>query len=299
MAVPYNPFNFLKHEADINPAFEQQNAAVERRARWYGLMLALLIHGIILVIFLYIIIRPPYPPLSASGVFLNLGLVDIGMGEVQPQGTAEQLRAPVATATPPAAVKANPQPVLTQETEEAPVWAEKKNNKPKTTAAESKNPTATAQTEGSAAPVPPKPKALYPGNQQVASTGEGTGTQAGDQGRPHGSPLGTDYTGQAGLGGIGAGGSGGGPQLGMSGRRIIYYPPIEDESQKTGRVVVNIKVDRAGNVIYAKATQRGSTTTDAYLFRLAEEAAMKTRINPDPDAAEEQFGTITYTFRLK
>jgi TonB family protein len=85
----------------------------------------------------------------------------------------------------------------------------------------------------------------------------------------------------------------------MSGRKIIYFPSIIDNSQKTGKVVVNIKVDKQGNVTFAKATQKGSTTTDSYLFQLAEAAAMKTRVNADPDAAEEQFGTITYTFRVK
>jgi len=62
---------------------------------------------------------------------------------------------------------------------------------------------------------------------------------------------------------------------------------------------VNIKVDKAGNVIFAKATKKGSTTTDNYLFQLAEDAAMKTMVNADPGAAEEQFGTITYTFKVK
>ncbi|MCS6917857.1 MAG: hypothetical protein RMK52_04365 [Chitinophagales bacterium] len=299
MAIPYNPFNFLKHQVDINPAFEAANAASERRARWLGLAVALFVHAVIFLVFLYIIIKPPFPPLSASGVFLNLGLVDVGMGDVQPQGTAAVLQAPSAPAAAPPVRQPDRQEAITQDVEDAPVLTAPKKAARPTTPEENRPVASKQQQEISHVPTPPKPKALYPGSQQVTSAGEGTGNQAGDQGRPEGSPFGTDYSGQPGMGGPGAGGTGGGPQLGMSGRRIIYFPPIEDESQKTGRVVVNIKVDRSGTVIFAKATQRGSTTTDAYLFRLAEEAALQTRINPDPEAAEEQFGTITYTFRLK
>lgn len=299
MVPAYNPYNFLKHQADINTAFERQNARAAQKARIIGLLVALAFHLILILLFLYILIKPPFPPLSDSGVFLNLGLVDVGIGDVQPQGTASQLQAPSAPPRSVPQAKQTPQEVLTQETEDAPVIPDKKQTAVKPQPAEASRPAAATQQQAVSEPTPPKPKALYPGSQQVASSGEGTGNQPGDQGRPQGSPFGTDYSGEPGLGGPGAGGTGGNPQLGMSGRRIVYFPPIDDESQKTGRVVVNIKVDRAGNVVFAKATQRGSTTTDAYLFRLAEEAALKTRINPDPAAAEEQFGTITYTFRLK
>ncbi|MGB3075527.1 MAG: hypothetical protein WBB36_09410, partial [Chitinophagales bacterium] len=162
---------------------------------------------------------------------------------------------------------------------------------------------ATTTKNNTAAPTPtppkPQPKALYPGSTVNNSTSEGTGNKTGDQGKPNGSPFGDSYEGNPGMGGPGLGGDGGKAQLGMSGRKIIYFPSIIDNTQRTGKVVVNIKVDKTGNVTFAKATQKGSTTTDTYLFQLAEAAAMKTRVNADPDAAEEQFGTITYTFRVK
>jgi TonB family protein len=84
----------------------------------------------------------------------------------------------------------------------------------------------------------------------------------------------------------------------MTGRRITKYPNVNDNSQKTGRVVVNIKVDKNGNVIYAEATRRGSTTDDSYLFNLAVKAAYETKLNSSPDMIE-QFGTMTFTFRVK
>lgn len=87
--------------------------------------------------------------------------------------------------------------------------------------------------------------------------------------------------------------------LGMTDRRIIFSPLINDTSEKTLRVVVSIQVDRLGNITWAKATLKGSTVNDSALFRLAEESALKTKIDADPLAPEQQYGTITYTFRVK
>jgi hypothetical protein len=51
-------------------------------------------------------------------------------------------------------------------------------------------------------------------------------------------------------------------------------------------------------VIYAKATRQGSTTDDGYLFGLAEKAALQTKLNSSSDMVE-QFGTMTFTFKVK
>jgi TonB family protein len=61
-------------------------------------------------------------------------------------------------------------------------------------------------------------------------------------------------------------------------------------------VVVEIAVDRQGKVISAKAGARGTTVQDANLFDQAEKAARKAKFKANPDAAEKQIGTITYTF---
>ena len=73
-------------------------------------------------------------------------------------------------------------------------------------------------------------------------------------------------------------------------------PVISDRSQETGKVVVDITVDQAGNVVSAIPGGRGSTTTSSYLFRLAKEAAMKAKFNASPEGADVQKGTITFIF---
>ena len=72
-----------------------------------------------------------------------------------------------------------------------------------------------------------------------------------------------------------------------------------DNSQKTGTVAVRIKVDRNGNVVYAKYTSQGSNTLDSYLIRKAEEAALKCKFDANPQAASEQIGKITFQFKVQ
>src|SRR5438132_5598231 len=81
-------------------------------------------------------------------------------------------------------------------------------------------------------------------------------------------------------------------RLGMTGRKIISFPIIHDTLTKILRVVVAIQADRQGNITWAKASLKGSTTSDTHIFQLAQDAALKTKISADPSAAEEQFGTI-------
>lgn len=295
-----NASNFLKHEVDINPSFDAENSRMAKKSRINSLLTTIGIHAaVFLVLFYFFTLTPPDPPLSNQGVFLNIGFDQEGMGDVQPMGSAEDLSAPVPDAAGAPMQQEKVSDVVTQETEEDVPAIQNKVATKKTNPVSTPPNTTKNSSTASATPPKPQPKALYPGSTANSSTGEGTGSKSGDQGKPDGSPFGDSYDGSPGLGGPGLGGDGGKAQLGMSGRKIIYFPPIIDNTQRTGKVVVNIKVDKSGNVIFAKATQKGSTTTDSYLFQLAESAAMKTRVNADPNAAEEQFGTITYTFRVQ
>lgn len=127
---------------------------------------------------------------------------------------------------------------------------------------------------------------------------DGTGTSqgeaggSGNQGAPGGEPgLGT-YT------GTGKGKSGSGFDL--SGRSLSgALPKPEYNIQEEGIVVVEITVDRNGNVVGAQPILKGTTTQNSYLWRVAKEAAMKARFNSDPDAPAYQKGTITYHFSLE
>lgn len=74
-------------------------------------------------------------------------------------------------------------------------------------------------------------------------------------------------------------------------------PPINDDSQDEGTVVVDIIVDKYGKVVRASAGARGSNTASQILYKKATEAALGTRFSANPDA-DQQKGTMTFIFIL-
>lgn len=84
---------------------------------------------------------------------------------------------------------------------------------------------------------------------------------------------------------------------GLGERELLYAPQIQDNTQKTGRVIINICVNQDGKVIAAKYKQKGSTTTDAHLISLAERSASKYSFSKSHIA--EQCGDIIIDFKLK
>ena len=120
--------------------------------------------------------------------------------------------------------------------------------------------------------------------------GSGTGTEAGRQGTPFGTPGGDP-------GGTGLGTSGVGFDL--AGRNLIGSLPLPEYGpNKSGRVVVDITVDREGRVTQAFPRAQGSTTTDSELIHAATAAALKARFDMVDDDGLKN-GTITYNFILK
>lgn len=84
---------------------------------------------------------------------------------------------------------------------------------------------------------------------------------------------------------------------GLGERELLYAPQIRDNTQKTGRVIINICVNQEGKVISAKYRQKGSTTTDAHLISLAERSASGYSFSKSHIA--EQCGDIIIDFKLK
>ncbi len=84
---------------------------------------------------------------------------------------------------------------------------------------------------------------------------------------------------------------------GLDSRSVVSAPSINENSQKTGKVAVAICINGAGKVISASYTQKGSTTTDAYLVGVAEKAAKKYSFTPSK--TEEQCGVIVIEFKVQ
>lgn len=84
---------------------------------------------------------------------------------------------------------------------------------------------------------------------------------------------------------------------GLANRKVLSRPKMDDNTQKTGKVVVEVCVDSQGNVISADYTMRGSTTNDPELIHKAIEWARQCKFEPSP--VEQQCGNMTFNFQLK
>lgn len=84
----------------------------------------------------------------------------------------------------------------------------------------------------------------------------------------------------------------------LGGRGEVSFKKPDNPTQEDGKVVVEIVVDREGNVVKAKAGARGSTTTNPILEKKAEEAALKAKFTKNMEAPAEQKGTMTFVFIL-
>jgi len=122
-------------------------------------------------------------------------------------------------------------------------------------------------------------------------SGKGKTGKPGNQGDPNGDPNSDILEGKS----TGSGKVGGG----LGSRGVSSAPKVIDNSQETGRVVVDVCVDRTGKVVSVDIRQTKTTTTSSRLKSLAKSNAKKYRFSKDSGAPQSQCGTITYDFKVK
>lgn len=81
----------------------------------------------------------------------------------------------------------------------------------------------------------------------------------------------------------------------LNGRNVVVAPEFLRDTKDEGTVVVEITVNKAGEVIDAVPNGRGTTTSNAVLRAKATQAAKSTKFNAD-ERFEEQKGTLTIVF---
>jgi hypothetical protein len=85
---------------------------------------------------------------------------------------------------------------------------------------------------------------------------------------------------------------------GLDDMKILSRPAMKDSSGTSGKVVVEITVDKDGNVTEAHATLKGSTITNSQLFIISEKNALKYKFGAAPDG-KEKHGRIIFSYGLK
>jgi len=257
----------------------------------YGILGTIIIHNIILLILLLTFYFLPAKVTSEGGILINFGDAPSAGGLSEPAMNNPASAEPAAT---PQQTREAREGMLTQDFEEAPVV-----NKSGTTSTTSTRP-ATAEVEKPVETTPQvNQRAIY-GNQRTTSsagasstergTSEGIYQGQGNMGSTTGSPDADNYT--EGLGDSSIGFS-------LSGRSTVFLQKPEFKTYTEGAIVVEITVDRSGNVVKATPGIKGSTIVDDVLYAAVSKAAMSSRFNVKNDAPERQVGTITYHFRLQ
>jgi len=238
----------------------------EKKNKTTALCVTIFVHAAIVVLLVLMAFTTPLPLPGEAGVEVNLGMYNQGMGKVQSTKPTEVKETP-----PPAPKQTVKDDVVRQDTEETPAIEEpKKVEKPQPTVNQ---------------------RALFkPKKTDETQQSEGTTGQPGDQGNPNGTPDSNSYDGQ--------GGSGGGTSYYLGGRGAKHLPSPDRNFSEEGRVVVDIYVDRDGNVKRAEIG-KGTNTTDASMRQMAKNAALAAKFTPDENAAELQKGTITYNFIIR
>lgn len=266
----------------------------EKRHQYWAAGITLISHALLLLLFLFIGFQEPDPPIQEIGMPLTirLGFDEAGQGETFDQAPPAESTADQVPSKP---ISSSPSPnYATQEIKQTiavqkdPIPKEEREVKPQEEVVQK----------------PEEPKVSEHLNHLLnkfktkSSTQTGNGTQsgggndgvAGAQGRPDGSKNGGD---------LGGSFPGGGGSFILKGRNILSVPKIVDQSSDEGKVVVEIIVDRKGNVIKATPGGRGSTTSSAILFKKAQDAAYKAKFTPNDQVAEEQIGTMTFIFAFR
>jgi hypothetical protein len=254
-----------------------------KKSEKYGLTGTIVFHVLLILLFLLTGLTYTVPPPAEEGILINFGFDDQGSGQEQTRSAVENRQEKVEEKTESERVQSrSDEDVLTQNSEEA----------PKVNAKKSEN---IREEEVKEEPKPSKElsnaMSKWKNKSDNKSASDGITGKNGDQGDPNGSLDSKSY--------VGGSGGNGFKLIGLGGRSMVKPPDIKDHSQEEGTVIVDIIVDKNGNVLRASPGARGSTTTSSVLYKIAKEAALSTKFNVSPEAPEQQKGQIVFTFLLK
>ncbi len=267
-----------------------------------GLLISLAIHGALLLGFFFIVAwYPPNPPLpeDGSGIAVNFGVDDFGMGDNNEQPSVEQAAVtPIPQEQQEEVAKqaeADESEVVTT-TEETPYKVEEKKEKKKVK--ETPKVTEPVKDTKESKPAVTETK-VTPKLDKRNSMGNGDKDKAGDQGSQNGTLDSKNYYGNGGTGNDPNGpGGGNGTGLNMSGWRWTSAPKVKDNSGESGKIVFKITVDEDGKILSAipVENQLSPAVTKIYQNAVLALTLEKTSLS---NAADISTGYITFIIRAK
>lgn len=282
---------------------------------------------LLILLLLFFVASPPFmDPPEEYGVAVNFGTSNVGSGDVQPNepiksenNNSEKIYEEASKSNPVEAVKpeevqkeaaAQPQEkLLTQDALEAIEIKKQKEiadakakaaNDAKAKAKAEADKIAKAQAEAAEkkrkeeADKKAKLDAMMGGlnkSEGTANGGEGNDNKAGDKGQLNGDPYASSYFGDPGTGSGGVG-------YGLNGRGRPTKQVYKQDCNESGLVVVQIEVDRNGNVVKATPGYKGTENTAACLLEPAKKIALSHKWKADANAPVRQIGFVSINFKL-
>ena len=241
-----------------------------------GVIGTIIFHVIILFSFLFMGLKYQDPPPAEEGISIDFGFIDDGFGEIESENIDEIEK------TIEKQVENNDETLSQSIIETTPI----KKIEEKKKIIEKKEPEENLIDEKK---IEINTKAIYTGKKKKKKKSEGEKRNNGNQGVIDGDNNSDIYT------GAGIGSDGSAYQLGT---RDAIKKPKPKGNQEEGKVVVIITVNRLGDVTYAKAGAKGTTTFNKELLKRAKKAALETKFSAKQNAPNNQQGKIIYNFRL-
>ncbi len=258
-----------------------------------------------LVILVLILIRlitpiPPFPEsVSSGGMEINYGIYNPGTGQIEENNIGEATNVEVKESNPSVSEITKAEVYTSENGENAEFTPKNIEVKQQTTVIHPTEVKNTPNKKTTAELLAEK----YQKNIGKGGGGDGHSGNSGNEGNPEGNPfthgkggignnpLGTDKSNGTGKGNAPFG-------FDLKGRSLSYYPPLPTDTKDEGIVVVDIKVDKQGNVIEADPNGRGTSTTSSILKAKARQFALQLKFTPHAQF-EEQKGSITIVFSFK
>ncbi|MFD0792580.1 energy transducer TonB [Mucilaginibacter litoreus] len=246
--------------------------------------------GIVMALCYFIVFQMPVKEEDGTGgILVNYGTVDEGMGDdymsIEEPSVAEKAnntKPDKVTPAPPTEQKVeadqSDKNVVTQSNEDAPEVA-----------ANSKAPSSTVATTPKKTEAKPtvNQNALYKGKTNNGTgAGDGTGSTPGNQGKPTGTTLTDSYDGT---------GSGNGGNA-LTARNFVRPPAKPDVANFEGKVVIEFRIDKNGNVVSANVA-RGSTTLEGDVVSKCIQAVLNAKVSASAGASDVQTYTQTFVFK--
>lgn len=245
------------------------------------------ITAVLLLVFTFVTVLKELDPPEESGIAINFGNTDVGSGPIEP---AQPTRVQPTKANP----STQPQQldnVATQDNTDAPtIKSDPKNNKPVTKPADKPIKKADPKPDASVLDALNSVTGAKPVDGTTAQ-GQGPGDGAGNKGDINGDPYANSYYGAP---GNGSGGKG----YGLNGRGKVGGTGAQPDCFETGRVIVEIEVDRNGRVVNATPGKKGTNNRAQCLLDAARKSAMTYKFSPAPKAPALQIGYIEVNFKV-